>query len=563
MRHRIKKIPNLSTRELLHSDKSTYFYKKLSHSGLWFQTIPLGLSAFALLLGVMMILPVARKQSEAYAAIEQNYGYDRKISLSIYNNGKEVVDDGTVSTEAKAGEVSYLDNTLKINTSKIANFYVGIQAAAEGGSNLVGAAHGGTIAGVGENVAPGSFGNNTWGYALTDQAATPSTSLTYSTLPAHTDVSPLQYQASNPTDGEHDLKLTFAAKINADRPSDHYQTKVMVSVAADPKVLFDGIYYMQEMTASVCQKAQENDTMQLVDRRDDKSYWVAKLKDGNCWMTQNLDLDIPAAGLKAKDTDIAADWVPDAGGATIATGNLNTGTWPDDNTLVRSYDPGEYVNTNPNGSVGCGEGKNSLEGCPGWVKVTGKVASANPDFGTAVTETTYNDHYAAGNYYNYNAATAGTGLSVATNNADASGSICPKGWQLPYSGRDNFEYNNATDLTKNVPIKRTRSFVNLLEAYGLGLGSDGVMWGLRDQWGNPFASYDIMIHNINSAPLYFLFGGRIQDAGFYNVGIEGRYRSSTVYDSASAYSFNFFSFAVYPADMLPRYLGLSVRCVAR
>ena len=47
---------------------------------------------------------------------------------------------------------------------------------------------------------------------------------------------------------------------------------------------------MQEMTSTICADAAENDTAQLTDTRDGKKYWVTKLADGNCWMTQNLDL---------------------------------------------------------------------------------------------------------------------------------------------------------------------------------------------------------------------------------------------------------------------------------
>lgn len=48
---------------------------------------------------------------------------------------------------------------------------------------------------------------------------------------------------------------------------------------------------MQEMTAEICAVSQEGDSKQLVDERDGKKYWVTKLKDGQCWMTQNLDYD--------------------------------------------------------------------------------------------------------------------------------------------------------------------------------------------------------------------------------------------------------------------------------
>lgn len=42
---------------------------------------------------------------------------------------------------------------------------------------------------------------------------------------------------------------------------------------------------MQEMTSAVCEASEVGETRQLIDVRDGKSYWVAKLKDNNCWMT--------------------------------------------------------------------------------------------------------------------------------------------------------------------------------------------------------------------------------------------------------------------------------------
>jgi len=64
---------------------------------------------------------------------------------------------------------------------------------------------------------------------------------------------------------------------------------------------------MQEMTADVCAVSQEGDSKQLVDERDGKKYWVTKLKDGQCWMTQNLDYD--GGGKRFdKDSDIS-QWI--------------------------------------------------------------------------------------------------------------------------------------------------------------------------------------------------------------------------------------------------------------
>ena len=63
---------------------------------------------------------------------------------------------------------------------------------------------------------------------------------------------------------------------------------------------------MQEMTADVCAVSQEGDAKQLVDERDGKKYWVTKLPDGQCWMTQNLDYD--GGGTRFDDSSDISKW---------------------------------------------------------------------------------------------------------------------------------------------------------------------------------------------------------------------------------------------------------------
>lgn len=63
---------------------------------------------------------------------------------------------------------------------------------------------------------------------------------------------------------------------------------------------------MQEMTADVCAASQEGDSKQLLDERDNKKYWVTKMHDGNCWMTQNLDYD--GGGTKFDDSTGLSNW---------------------------------------------------------------------------------------------------------------------------------------------------------------------------------------------------------------------------------------------------------------
>lgn len=64
---------------------------------------------------------------------------------------------------------------------------------------------------------------------------------------------------------------------------------------------------MQEMTADICAVSQEGDSKQLIDERDGKKYWVTKLKDGQCWMTQNLDYD--GGGTRFDKNSDLSQWI--------------------------------------------------------------------------------------------------------------------------------------------------------------------------------------------------------------------------------------------------------------
>ena len=139
------------------------------------------------------------------------------------------------------------------------------------------------------------------------------------------------------------------------------------------------VSYMQDFTASQCNSMSRGDQIQLADSRDGKTYWVGKLPDGNCWMTQNLDLDLSTGTTLTPDnTNITSSWTPRTS-TTI--------------TITGFYDPDSGKSYNP---------------------------------GDKYYEGTGSEHYHVGNYYQWSAATAGyTGTSQSTQ------SICPKGWTLP------------------------------------------------------------------------------------------------------------------------------------
>ena len=236
----------------------------------------------------------------------------------------------------------------------------------------------------------------------------------------------------------------------------------------------------------------------LKDTRDNKYYLVSKLADGNCWMSQSLALDL------TKNVAIVASTT--SGGTTSATPNYTTQTttgtkWAQADNNWRSYHPQ----------------------APESYYKSGFTMSSQP--------TGSGDTYlweSAGNYYNWYAATAGTGSSTMTS-SDASASICPKGWRLP-------------------PNTGTKSYENLIATtYGLA--------------GGTVADYA----TLRAAPLNFnASGGYYYDVGYMkNQGSGGIYWASTAYSTAAnAYRLSFRSEYIYTQNYYQKGQGFSIRCVA-
>lgn len=155
---------------------------------------------------------------------------------------------------------------------------------------------------------------------------------------------------------------------------------------------------MQEITRQICDASEEGETATLTDTRERgiNSYIVGKAADGNCWMLQNLKL-----------------------------GNT-TRTTTKENFIHNRNRVSVLVTTKVNNATGRGDGNFSLENRIPFVE--GFYNSyRDPDYGNrSVFECS--EEY--GCYYNWYAATAGSGTS-STISGDATNSICPVGWILP------------------------------------------------------------------------------------------------------------------------------------
>ena len=505
MRHkakikRRKPLTLFTNTKLLHS-KSTYFYKNKRFS----YAIPSSCGIALLLISGLCINPSIHTSEKANAVTTEDLGNGSSISFSIYNSDSEVADSGTVSASVQPGQISYISNTIKINTTNVAKYYVGVQSATTS-SVLTGQNTSTTIAGVGNKVTTSNFGNNTWGYVLTDQTGTADSSLTYSTLPSYSAGTAPQYtSANNPSNGNHDLKLTFAAKITNDKPADHYQARALLSVAAEAKAVTAwGITTMQEMTSDICNSAENNTTGQLRDTRDNKTYWVTKI-NGECWMTQNLALDLSTSQpLTSADTDVpnGNTYTPEAD-----TQFTTITTFPGTTNYEFSFNPGDLM-LNPTASEPCSE-VDTLAGCPG-------LSSAIPGLATDMTGDK-NARYLIGNYYSFRTATFNSSSAASSYNARYS--ICPAGWTLPAGTGTIASYNKIASTPLAQP---------------------------------------------NTSPYNFILSGYVSGGGVQEVGTSYDYWTGYAGQSSSnAFAFSFYGGNASVTGGPYRYYGMSIRCVAK
>ncbi len=190
-------------------------------------------------------------------------------------------------------------------------------------------------------------------------------------------------------------------------------------------------YKMQDMTPELCASigydANIPVQVQMVDTRDNKLYWVTKIRDDNCWMTQNLDLDLSSnRTLTPADTDVKSNWTPTT---TYDIANQSSFYVTLELNIPQSFDPGDIYFNNADRA-----GRN-----PATCELLDiDKCSAESKFGKEPFETN-GTHGHVGNYYNWIAAVAGDNYNdyyqydgeTHTEASIPDTSICPKGWRLP------------------------------------------------------------------------------------------------------------------------------------
>ena len=187
-------------------------------------------------------------------------------------------------------------------SSNFANGYKLYMNAANGSSTSLNNASAGTnIPTVSTAYSSSNFPINSWGYTGgTDQTSASGLDCTTNYCPVlayqseETAYAPNRLIASaNEPTATTTKTITFGAKVDATKASGTYVTSVVFTAIGTPATvssLTDGLF-LQDVTPSTCAGTTTTDvTYDLIDARDFTHYTVSKLKDGNCWMTQNLEL---------------------------------------------------------------------------------------------------------------------------------------------------------------------------------------------------------------------------------------------------------------------------------
>ena len=190
--------------------------------------------------------------------------------------------------------------------------------------------------------------------------------------------------------------------------------------------------YMQTWTG--CSSLASNAVIALKDQRDNQTYTVGKLADGNCWMMENLRVEAAATN---GTTNLALS----QGHAGVFDGLADSESSNFSNTTTANTfnNATKYSTSNITGS-------NQGYRFPRYNNSNTASRNSNPSVTdnrnttTSVHGTSFSSAtYSYGNYYTWSAALANTNdYTGPTATVDgktsetANTSICPSGWQLPY-----------------------------------------------------------------------------------------------------------------------------------
>ena len=443
--------------------------------------------------GILAVAALATAVGVAYTnqAHADNVDYTVNVadSLNVTVSSNNVVLDLNPNTKTSDSQ----DITVTVGTNNITGYKLNMSSTGDITSLSRDSSGDGITASIptlssAAGTTASSLSDNTWGYRLNN---------TGNFVPY---VSGVKIMEKNVATNADTATLSFASKINYNQAAGAYAINLIFTGTVNPLCDTTITGYMQ--TFDPCPDMAIGTSGTLKDLRDNKVYTVAKLADGQIWMTSNLNL---AGGTKlySETSNVPAGYPESAG--------VGYYTLPNSSSSGFSSDTTAYVYNTGN-------------------------------------ETTTQTSAANNSYYSWLAATAGgkdaDGNAVTGNGPDTAYSVCPKNWRLPKSGNQ-----SDTSATSTTGYKKG-DFYKLATAYGANLES------------SYYQNSAVFYQNAgpNTLP-NFLLAGYYDSSSFYNGGPYGYYWSSSSYSSTDAYYLSFYSSIVYSADNDYRRYGFSVRCV--
>lgn len=371
--------------------------------------------------------------------------------------------------------------------------------------------------------------DNTWGYTYSLDNGT--TWSKYNGLPIYNTDSPTRLVKTTEL-SEDTIDFKIAAKSSPTQASGTYANIINFTAITNlaplslaesyesyyqktGKTKLDGYYVMQDMNKEICDNAEIIDSeLQVIDNRDNKVYWIAKLRDNHCWMTQNLDLDL-----------ISDPQAENYVALTSENTDLNDSTH-------QAYQNG--YTTNEQGITTWTPNTSTLSNIEDWISNNDGPMTLNVD--DIFIGNTTDAHTLTGNYYNWPSAIASNsnnnsfGDTYDSPNNNPKNSICPKGWRLPI----------ITTYSDTAP--GNNDFANLVYYYNNGNYSSTT--------------------NLKNAPLYLIWAGHVeQNYGIVQRNAASYYQSSSSKALLDAYRF-FGSYSSNIGNNRKSY-GMSIRCLAR
>lgn len=490
-----------------------------------------------LILFSSIIIPATSTSALSYQTdVGVSFTFNPTLSVSI-SSSDLVISNLTPGTTDTSNEIS-----VNVSTNNVYgyNLYATVGNSAYSNTNLTHSSSNDTFTSIPTTANLANLAtDNTWGYTYSLDNGT--TWSKYNGLPIYNTDSPTRLIKTTEL-SEDAIDFKIAAKSSPTQASGTYTNVINFTAItnlapitlaeaykSEGKELYHGYYRIQDMSHAICEKVEDIGAgLQVIDIRDDKVYWIAKLADNNCWMTQNLDLDIIAGStnLTSNNTDLSIDenvytanntiyalkgtednygyayengiatWIPER--STIAYDQLSSATWTNSNITPYSYDRLES-----NGDL------------------------SHPD------NNVIDGHGLSGNYYNYTAAIASNNSNVNIRYVDHINSICPSGWQLPSHNNNNFgqllaDYHIIASNTSSGYIENVSS-----------------------------------VNSMGAVPLYFIRGGYVDNGSLSYSGSYGNYWSKTSLNDDYAFLLNFYNSGIRPRYNMHRYYGFPLRCLAR